>query len=91
MSYHPLEQGEEIKANAERARRAAAVNWLSKSPEQRRVFEEKVQIGKQLDARAQRARVADAVAQSWQGGRTRRVKKRRASRRAKRRTRRSTS
>jgi hypothetical protein len=70
--------------------RQARVNWLAMSPQEQSHLQQKVTIDDELRARLLRDRVANAVAPSWHGGRTRRrLKKRRATRRAKRRTRRS--
>ena len=88
---HLLEQGQEIKEQEARRRRELAVKWMGMSPEQRADFQKKYNIGEELDDRAKRDAYINAFINTWQGGRTRRVKKRRATRRAKKRTRRSRS
>jgi hypothetical protein len=61
------------------------------SAEERADFEKKYNIGQALDEREKREAYINAFIKTWEGGRTRRLKKRRATRRAKKRTRRSRS
>ena len=91
MSYHPLEQGDYIKDRAAQEQQRFEKQRRALSPEEQANFEKKFEIAKLLAAREQRARIANAVAEDWKGGRTRRLKKRRATRRAKKRTRRPRS
>jgi hypothetical protein len=88
MSYHPLEQGEQIKRSA-RLDRVIQMN-TNTSPEQQNALKEAAK--KDADILAEKIGMYTASrVPEWKGGRTRRLKKRRASRRAKKRTRRSKS